>query len=300
MKLEIIIALVLGLILGLGGMMGIVLITKSVKTHKAEVVVQSPTPQANKTNVFKVDSPLINTVSGKNTLLIKGTTPNSDSIILSGMSNDTFVKNTNNTFEGEVSLDKGINKIRVTNLTSLQTINLTVLNISLVPDNKTYTQGVVTDITEENIQIRQDNGSIGQIKITKDSKAATISKETKAIDMKDVAIGDVVIAVLEDDENMTATNIVVNNGETQFPDAKVVSGTFDNFDKTTVTLSTGDEKNTVIYGRSTKLVSINEDGSIRARTRFINSDTGSKVYAVNTTGADKAARTIFLLPVASK
>lgn len=296
-KLEIFIALILGAVLGIGGMLLVVIITKAA-IKKVPTQTSNPTATVTPTiNAFQITSPTNNSAWGSAKVDLTGKTVGNIPIIIASEKEDLWVTPTkDNTFSASFSPIQGINKFTVYELNNDLKHEVNIFSVPGITNGSTYENGTITDITKETIQVKLINGEIQQISNLPDIKAINITKTIKEIPYSEVAIGDIIFPIgTLNQNNFQAKYVVVYNSPNIPVTREIVNGVLDSFDKTGITLKQNSDSVVVPVPSSAKLVGVNADGSTRTRTKFIDSDKGSTIYAV-LTGVDdkKLTRTVFI------
>ncbi|MDO8641570.1 MAG: hypothetical protein Q7R33_08560 [Nitrosarchaeum sp.] len=151
--------------------------------------------------------------------ILSGVTNPDSYVIVSNEISDTITNaSSSGAFNIDVELDGGINQIVITAFNADG--NSTSANLQIVysgqfksTDGLAYT-GVVTDITDSIIQIKNENGDIQQISGDKDADYIKLTNNTsKVITAADVAIGDYLVAMGAKNTNniLDSTRILITD-----------------------------------------------------------------------------------------
>jgi len=244
------------------------------------------TPSAENEEGITLIKPEENQVVTSEELTISGITNSQNYIIISTEDKDYFLStDKKGAFEQDVKLISGINKITITSIdtegkiykkelpivystkfneasnnkdeTSKEETEVTTSSdsvrqivqekIDLAKNTPTFYTGIVTDISEETIQIRQHlfnqdsgkSGEIEQIAIKSDTDYVNIGKTTKTIKFSDIAIGDFVIAMGYKNKNdvLETTRLLVTTTPT-FPSMNIFIASLESATSKKITVNT--------------------------------------------------------------
>ncbi|MBX4205847.1 hypothetical protein KW795_01480 [Candidatus Microgenomates bacterium] len=235
MRKEVIFAILSGSALGLIIAFGVWRANQAIKSNiKQNSQEEQKVVSDTKINQFDltIASPETNSITTSSKVTIQGITKPNTYIVASTESTDKIVKVDNTgSFSVEVPLSGGINPIKVTSLDpangsakkSLNVIYSSEFNKFLATvssDTKESTSsadavrekvkekiaqaqekplaylGLITDITDTTVQIKNDEGEIQQISLDpKATEYVKLGSETKKVELKDLAIGDYIAAL---------------------------------------------------------------------------------------------------------
>jgi hypothetical protein len=242
MRKEIVFAIVMGTMFGLLVAFGIIRANKAINKSNSQVTTSNENPEISPTQNSQVlgitlTKPEDLGVETKNPVVFSGISKPQAWIVISLDKSDYILK-TNDTgeFNQNIDLTAGLNYVRITAVDDngsvfekdIKIVYSTEFNkisgvvATSVPatesaddiqkkvDQKitdalnkpTFYFGTITDITNTSLQLKSDTGEIKQISISDSTNFVRFAKTTTTLKLKDVAIGDYIIAmgyVLEKD-----------------------------------------------------------------------------------------------------
>ncbi len=191
MRKEVIIAIFLGSLIGVGGAY-LSLGQRPSPAAAPEATHKTANDVAPKQVGFTLESPTPNVVIGDNQLAVSGNSSSDSIVIIDTPTQTLFAARDGSTFTSTIALSEGVNRIAILEL-GQQTTSVS-RDILMVPGTKDLLtkSGSITDITEGGIQIRQDNGEVSTIKTAPQTKYKNNSTILKELKSSEIAIGDVV------------------------------------------------------------------------------------------------------------
>jgi len=217
MQKELLLAIILGSTLGLLVAFGIWKINS--QNSPTDIItdtnITSPTPQ-NKTQIDYKDKKHFAT--NNEILEINGNTE-PDNFVISISKNYKYITKADSKgdFIIKHELEGGPNQINIIYINSnnqfTQEIYTIVYSTEVDQNSSDLFIGSITDISENTIQIRKNNGDILQLTFDEKTSFASIIKNTKEIENTDLAIGDYIFSLGKVDEKniLQAKRILVGN-----------------------------------------------------------------------------------------
>lgn len=234
MKKEVIFAILsgsaLGLVIAFGVWRANMAIKGAIKTASPSPIVDQKTSIAKNEYELTIATPKNQSIFTSSSVVIKGVTkPNSQIVVVA--EEEDFVGETDakGEFEVKVSLDGGINNLKIISMdlldgSSQQNLTLVYSSefskfLSDKPTPKESTSeadvirekvkekideaiknpqayiGIVTDITDTTIQIKNEAGEIQQISLSDDTEYVKLGTPNKKAELKDLAIGDYIASL---------------------------------------------------------------------------------------------------------
>lgn len=119
--------------------------------------------------------------------------------------------------------------------------------------------GVITDITDQTFQIRNEEGQIQQVSLS-DNTNYTKPDASDDITLEDIAIGDYQAALgyLENSEVLSATRVLIVDEPGQIT-RKSLLGSVSDIANSSLTVTTFDNSYEVVYGRYTDILMLDGD-----------------------------------------
>ncbi len=282
MKIEIVIALILGTALGLGGMFLVAqFMNQKPQIHSITTTSASPTPNTNSAQVkTALTSPRQFMSWDSSPLHVAGSVTGGNFAFLVGDTTDTVITIADNAFDTTTPPLQGVAGYRFFTAFGDKIGESVVVSFKDLPKEKKVTFGVVTDLTAESLQMRGSDGTIDQVAFTPNIIAATFIKETKKISPSEVAIGDRIAVVGEvAEKNVTiADGVFVIPSDFGIPTYVLKTGTITKLNKTEVTVSTKEGDLVLKTTADTKYFGLKDTGVLRKRTKLISSDTTRTAY----------------------
>jgi len=175
-------------------------------------------------------------------IVITGIANNLNQILISTDSEDYLIVEPKNEFSQEIELSGGINEIVVNGFAENAIATSEKMQVAYTTqvdsDEPLRTSlGVITDITEDYIQMRDSLGEIMQISLLEDTTYANLVGNAKEIDFADLAIGDFIIAMSKTSqlEVLEALRVIVTT-EPQGLEITAIKGTVDDYTRNTITI----------------------------------------------------------------
>lgn len=296
MHKEILIAIVLGSLLGLVVAFG-VWKTNSAFENKQKVVSQESgktDDEASSSNVSELKltlaSPNDRDAVADSSVIISGATRPDSVVVALGEEEEVFGKsNGNGEFELELELTGGLNQISVyafgadggsvsENIAVAYSSQLKpqgdeTENLEEKVDTKieeakeklTFYMGTLTDISENSFQLRSESGEIKQVSFDENTTFANIIKTSKEIESGELAIGDFVIAMgAKADENnglLNGKRILVSSPMT-LKERIVVYGLVTTVKSGEFGVEADGQENTFATDSATKVTYFDKDGEV--------------------------------------
>jgi len=315
MRKEIVWASIIGITFGLVIAFGVWRINSSLKS-KATKTEGTPLPQGNPEFKIALNKPENDDVVTESAVAISGITKPRAILTFSGEDDDYIVSSgESGVFEEEVNLIPGVNQIKMTafdpaGAQSTEKV-LVVFSSSFKersvpspsPDDsatgesdirqkvaqkvadamnrpKAYI-GVVTDIADSTIQIKNQKSEIKQIAVSKDEAtvANTVKGANKTVKLADIAIGDFIVAMgyINGNSVLSAQRILITDPVTE-PTVVVAAG-----------------KGADIMASKNTLVFLFKDGKV-TKSKASNIGDGDKViYVTQSEGEKTSTRTVFVV-----
>lgn len=294
MKKEFAWAIAIGIIFGLIVAFGIWKVNQSIKNTPNTIPSPSikPTGVPNPTTKLNISNPQNEDVSTTQSITVNGTTKPNLFITISSQEDDYLTKSdSEGKFEQEIDLIAGINSIKVTVIegnsppidANIVVIYSSALNEGTATESaslkpKAYI-GIVTDATDQTLQIKTDKNEIKQISAdTEKTEAVNIKeKPNKSVKLEDVAIGDYIAALGNVNNNgvLDAIRILITS-PLEETELKVLSSKYnDNLDT---------DKNTLFYEYA--------EGELSSIRETAIDEEAAIIY----TEIDDSIRTVFVLP----
>lgn len=219
MRLEPIIAIVIGSLIGMGVAFAIWSANKpaqipedtSIETTSTELLEPSDTVHED----FSVDLPSNTFVSATEEIQISGTArANSILTIVSQKNSEIKKVQEDGTFESNILLSGGLNRVIITqyDTSDTDTITLDIVYSNQVDGEElAFFSGTITDIAQEAIQIRTTTGEISLFSMSDSAAIVNIIDDPEEIDVDELAIGDYVISIgtLTTEESLSAQRVLV-------------------------------------------------------------------------------------------
>jgi hypothetical protein len=204
MRKEILLAIILGCVLGGALAFGIWRINDFFTKKPSQSEADSENKPAKKTRsdfFLEIAEPKNQAATGNSNISIKGhASPHAIVAITTNDKSSLTTSDEAGDYLSEEELEGGINQIQVTGFDS----NGKSLNKNLLVVYSTYFQngdygssliGTITDLSESTIQIKTLSGEIEQISVNSETTYANIIKDAREIDFEDLALGDFVAAI---------------------------------------------------------------------------------------------------------
>jgi len=212
---EVLIAIVLGSILGLGVAFGVWRANNAIKNQgAAKTEVSDNGASSGKAKEGGLDKlelvitePANRQVAVNTPTVVNGISSRAQYVAITGEKEDVILMpEEDGTFQAMVELAGGVNEIGVFAFDEKDTVSETLLvlySTQVLEEEKEVgtiqkpvaVLGTVTDITENAVQIRSTEGEIKQITVSDETSYANIVKETKEVTFEDMAIGDFIVAM---------------------------------------------------------------------------------------------------------
>src|SRR3989344_1425477 len=222
MRLEPIIAIILGSLMGMGVAFGIWQANKTTSPPDQKPQTETSSDASTVTALqtasdggITITSPLQHQVLTEDHVLVTGTAAAQTTIaIVSEESSNIIMTKSDGAFESDIAVSGGNNKILVKQFgDSSSEIVLDVVYSSQVEgESLTFISGTITDISQESIQTRTDDGNIVQLSTDENTSTINILDDPKEIEREELAIGDYIIAIgtIEEDESLNTARILVS------------------------------------------------------------------------------------------
>lgn len=239
MRKEQLVAIILGSAIGVGVAFGLWKFSRSGKmptTKQVNSVSQNTSTHGSPetTNEFAIVTPADFSVIRDGSATITGLA-NSNAVIVAQADEVSFAKaNSSGEFSLELPLSSGLNKISVFSFEKGQPakkLTLTLIHSTALPGSAdtAYTSllGTITDVTDDNLQIRGDNGEIKQLAITSDTTFVKIIDDADEIEFSDIAIGDYIAALGTLNSNVMSVSRILVTTAPDESEITSVSGTIE-------------------------------------------------------------------------
>lgn len=298
MKTEIFIALILGTIIGLGGMLVIAKLTAQGSTPTLPAPFESPKPDTTNSDTpqkTEVISPSKSTSWDLTALPVKGISQKGNFIFLVNDITDTVIPLSDTAFDTTTSPVTGIGGYRVYTQFGEKLSEALVVSFKDLAQNKTLIFGSVTDLTAESLQMRAADGTIDQVAYSPNIVVGSFIKDIKKINTGDVAIGDKIVVVSDPHEKgiVVAQGIFVLPADFSGKTILLKTGTLNEINKTELTYTTTDGEQKIKTDSTTKLFGIKENGTVRKRTKLIPTDKTRTIF-VTYVSDSPVARSLFI------
>ena len=321
MRKEIVFAIVMGTIFGLLVAFGIIRANNAFNKSNSEVSTSNENPEispAQNSQVLGITLTKPNDlgVETENPVTFSGISKPQTFIVIS-LDNGDYILKTNDAgeFNQDIELDAGLNYIKMTAIDdkgssfekNIKIVFSTEFNkISEVKDTSTpatvsaddiqkkvdqkitdalnrptFYFGTITDLTNSSLQLKSDTGEIKQISITVSTSFVRFGKTTTTIKLKDVAIGDYIIAmgyIFEKDVLDSSRVLIITPFQ---PESKIVLlGNVDDVNKGLITV------NPIIDGKeigiipSNSTVTTNGDPNEMKKVKFASISEGDIILLV--------------------
>jgi hypothetical protein len=308
MQKEVVIAIIFGSVLGLTLAFGIWKANISLKEAKETIEIKkSEGPQKaediKKQTEFTILSPENNEVVEDNSVEISGLANTNSYIVVSSGTKDYILRtDASGEFSGSVDLDPGLNSFRIFIITKNEQIerNLVLTSYDQSPDEKeeasesadlnkaveekikkagrklTAIYGTATDITENSVQIKTQEGEIKQVSLNTDSvtKFENIIKTAKSVQFKDLAIGDFIVAIgsLNSKEILHAEKIFITS-QIENPSVKTYLAKAGKKSKNSLKILVDNKEEIINFGSKTQVTAISKENKIiKSSLKFIDED----------------------------
>jgi len=323
MHKEVIIAIILGSLLGIVLAFGIWRVNKSFKNssiESGESVENNTQNDGDTKHKLTLISPSDKSVAVDSYTTVKGlTNPNSYVTISSEDDDLVLLSNEEGSFEQEVELVGGINDLVIS---SIDDQNVLSENVMIVYSNelenndeenkvtdevekrleeasKKYIaqMGTITDITENSIQIKNDDSEILQLSIDDSTTYANIVKTAKEVNFEDVAIGDYIIALgsLDGNEILVSKRILITSNYTGTT-RKTLIGTVTEFNTKNFLIDTKDGEIS-LDATGSVITTYVKDGEI-AKGRLSLAEEGDQIIVMGEpNGEDFEVSRVHILPL---
>lgn len=295
MKKEIPIAIFLGVFVGLGATFGIVKLFHMQTANTKTPVTQQAAQQTNQQSAPQTSDITPNkSMSWDNSKLVIAGTKQSDSFLfLVSSKEDLPILTKDQTFSTEVTPASGKSTYKLFNQKGVMLSSFDVLSFANLKKEQTLLLGSVTDLSQEGVQVRGEDGTIEEVSYAKEAVFVTATKDIKIIDKAEIAIGDKIAVAYEIAERgmLLAHGIFVLPAEAA-QNMTLFAGPLTQYTKTQVTVKTEKEEKQLQVNAQTKFFGIKSDGQTRKRTRLIDEDLNQVLFI---TASDSAtARSIFI------
>lgn len=282
MKIEIVIALVLGTLLGLGGMFFVAQLTAHPTPQTQKLVQNAAIPDASPSAQIasEISSPLPLESWDLSPLLLKGSSKSGTFAFLVSDTGDTVLPLTSGSFDTTTQMTPGVTAYRIFSQYTDRIGESVIVSFNDLAKHKKIKFGTVTDLTAESLQMRSGDGTIDQVAFIPNIIVGTFVKDTKKITPNDIAIGDrVVIAVDSVDKGITvALGVFVIPSDFGKPDYLLKTGILKSISKNDLVVSTKEGDLSVKTDSNTKFFGVKENGVTRKRTKLITTDVERTVY----------------------
>lgn len=242
MRKEPLIAIVVGSIFGLAVAFGLWRFSKAKDNAPAQntqtqnntggSTAQDPQDDGSIPTSFSILYPPELAVSGKSDIDITGKAVPGTFIVVASGSTSTAVADASGNFSVGTKLEGGINNITVWSIAKDKDPEKTTREVVYSsqiqnPDKKAAAMiGTVTDISEEAIQLRTNDGQIEQVGISPDTSYVSVVDTTKDIKFSDMAIGDYVAAFgMDDGKSLISADRVIVTKEPAGTNLDAIAGT---------------------------------------------------------------------------
>lgn len=196
-------------------------------------------------------------------IVVTGIVNDLENILISTNSRDYLISVIEKEFSQEIELDSGLNQIIFSGFSNEKVEDSELLQVAysnqIESDEPLRTSiGVITDITEDYIQLRDQNGEIVQVGLVKDTSYTKSIGNSKEIEFADLAIGDFVVAIgqISELEVLEALRVIVTT-EPQKLEITTAKGIVNDFDRSSITLN-GQEYE---YNSDTAFMDTNADNA---------------------------------------
>lgn len=196
-------------------------------------------------------------------IVVTGIVNDLENILISTNSRDYLISVTEKEFSQEIELDSGLNQIIFSGFSNEKVEDSELLQVAysnqIESDEPLRTSiGVITDITGDYIQLRDQNGEIVQVGLIKDTSYTKSIGNSKEIEFADLAIGDFIVAIgqISELEVLEALRVIVTT-EPQKLEITTAKGIVNDFDRSSITLN-GQEYE---YNSDTAFMDTNADNA---------------------------------------
>ena len=280
MKIEILFAIIVGVVLGLLGMFGVVsLLGRPVIPTS---ISNSPKPHATASDKT-VMRPKTNFTWDDTDFLLEGESPQSPFVIFATETSDKIISLTDNHYQVSFTPFIGLGSYKILTPLGNELKKLQILSLSNLPQNEDISVGAITDLTQDGLQLRTEDGVIEQAKFLPNVNVTNIIKDPKKVTTTDLAIGDkiAVVGKKAEKEVIALEYVIILPVDIQATKLSVIHGNIDSFDKSSLSVKeSGKEAITLGISQSTKFFGLKSDATVRNRTKLIAKDIGIEVYAV--------------------
>jgi hypothetical protein len=321
MRKETVFAIVMGTLFGLLAAFGIIRANKAINKSNSQVatssenLVISPTENSQILGIT-LTKPQDLGVETENPIVFSGISKPQTWIVIS-LDNGDYILKTNETgeFNQNVELNAGLNYIRILSVDnngssfeknikivlSSEFNKISGVEVTSVPSTEsandiekkvnqkisdalnkpTFYFGTITDITNTSLQLKTDTGEIRQVSISDTTNFVKFGKTTTTLKLKDVAIGDYIIAmgyVLEKDV-LTSSRVLITTPLQ--PETKIVlMGKVSMVKKGQINIiSVSDEKEIEIIPSDTNIIT-NGDPNNMIKVKFATISEGDTLLVV--------------------
>ncbi len=297
MKIEILIAIIIGVIIGLAGMFGVVLLTR--ETPKTNSSTTAPSATSSSTASPTI-TPLLktNTTWDNTPIPFEGEVSQMPFVMIASERGDILATIENGRYSEKVTPVIGLSYYHVFSPSGQELQKRRLFSLTGISQNQPFLVGIITDLTQDGLQMRAENGIIEQIKFQPSANFTNIIKDPKKTTAADLAIGDrvVVVGSKAEKEVIAASAVVVIPSQDTTTAITLIHGKITAFTKNTVSIQDdGKDPINATLTTTTKLFGLKSDTTVRTRTKLIAKDTTAQAYAVLTaSGSAQVVRSLFI------
>lgn len=252
MRKEVALAITAGILLGVVFAFGSWKVAQGIKKRDlSEIINQIQQPTKKEIiNQLTIDSPSNYSVLNNNTVVVSGITrPNS--YVLASSANEDYLAKSDEAgeFKIDVNLKKGLNEIII----EKKKLRLTYFSDATDENLNSYV-GLITDITDQTIQIRSESGEIQLISTDETTKSLNGKSNFQSIPLTDIGIGDYVVAIGTINGNKVLNSqFLFTSDEPKTIEPTIYYSTFVKGTTRNITIKTdGDEEKVIVLPRTWK------------------------------------------------
>lgn len=252
MRKEVALAITAGILLGVVFAFGSWKVAQGIKKRDlSEIINQIQQPTKKEViNQLTIDSPSNYSVLNNNTVVVSGITrPNS--YVLASSANEDYLAKSDEAgeFKIDVNLKKGLNEIII----EKKKLRLTYFSDATDENLNSYV-GLITDITDQTIQIRSESGEIQLISTDEATKSLNGKSNFQSIPLTDIGIGDYVVAIGTINGNKVLNSqFLFTSDEPKTIEPTIYYSTFVKGTTRNITIKTdGDEEKVIVLPRTWK------------------------------------------------
>lgn len=272
MRKEVGIALLLGSVIGVGLALLITTTTRSSNTPEIKGNNDAQPQAIGLTQQFSLTSPAINQSISGTTTVIGNTPAEAEYLLIKSGTTQSLSKLNGPTFTVELAPSPGpsaIEFIAIKKDSSVERLKRTfiVTSASYEENSRGIYQGTITDIADQTIQIRTNEGGVAQAMMSDETIYKSYLKTPKDLKLSDIAIGDYVSAVgaISARGILNARELLILPPQVEEVENQADTGTIAEVSKRQIILQTKDSNKTYeISSRAIRI--INVDGSIARGT----------------------------------